>query len=207
MAALLSKQSGASRTSPILRGNWLLESLLGDKLSKPPANVPLLPESELDTGGLTMRQITEKHRSLASCAKCHERMDPFGFALERFDAIGRRRQTDLAGRAIDTQVQLKDGTRFDDITGLRDYLLSKRRDEFLRQFCRKLLGYALGRSVQLSDDALLSKIRQSMIDHGQGAQTAIITIIQSPQFRQRRGLASPLEQLTDHHAGVREEAP
>ena len=205
MAALLAKQSGASRTSPILRGNWLLESLLGDKLPKPPPNVPLLPESELGTGGLTMRQITEKHRSQASCAKCHERMDPFGFALERFDAIGRRRQTDLAGRAIDTQVQLKDGTRFDDIGGLRDYLLSKRRDEFLRQFCRKLLGFALGRSVQLSDSALLDEMRQTMTDRGHGRSAAIITIIQSPQFRQRRGLASPLEQLTDHQAGAREE--
>ena len=82
MAALLAKQSGASRTSPILRGNWLLESLLGEKLPKPPKGVPLLPESELDTGGLTMRQITEKHRSVESCAKCHDRIDPFGFALE-----------------------------------------------------------------------------------------------------------------------------
>jgi hypothetical protein len=205
MAALLAKQSGASRTSPILRGNWLLESLLGDKLPKPPPNVPLLPESELDTGGLTMRQITEKHRSQASCARCHERMDPFGFALERFDAIGRRRQTDLAGRPIDTQVQLKDGTRFDDVGGLREYLLSKRRDEFVRQFGRKLLGFALGRAVQLSDNALLDEMRHTLTDRKHGAQRAIITIIQSPQFRQRRGLASPLERLTDHQAGVREE--
>ena len=82
LAAMLAKQSGASRTSPILRGNWLLEMLLGEKLPKPPKNVPQLPESEPDTGGLTVRQLVEKHRSVESCAKCHERIDPFGFALE-----------------------------------------------------------------------------------------------------------------------------
>ena len=102
MAALLAKQSGASRTSPVLRGNWLLETLLGEKLPKPPKNVPVLPESELDTDGLTIRQLTEKHRNIESCMKCHEKMDPFGFALEGFDAIGRRRATDLAGRPVDT---------------------------------------------------------------------------------------------------------
>lgn len=193
MSALLAKQSGASRTSPILRGNWLLEMLLGEKLPRPPKNVPQLPESELDTNGLTMRQITEKHRSAESCARCHDRIDPFGFALEAFDAIGRRRKTDLAGRPIDTSVKLKDGTTFADLAGLRDYLLSRRRDEFVRQFCRKLLGFSLGRSVQLSDSALLSELEQRLGEHDHRVQIAIKTIIVSPQFRLRRGLASPLE--------------
>jgi hypothetical protein len=174
----------------------LLETLLGEKLPKPPKGVPQLPESERDTGGLTMRQITEKHRSLASCAKCHDRIDPFGFALESFDAIGRRRQIDLGGRPIDTKVQLNDGTTFADIAGLRDYLLSNRRDEFLRHFCRKLLGYALGRSVQLSDQALLSEMLEKSRADRYHIQTAVLTIVQSPQFRQRRGLASPLERLS-----------
>jgi Protein of unknown function (DUF1592)/Protein of unknown function (DUF1588)/Protein of unknown function (DUF1585)/Protein of unknown function (DUF1595) len=196
MAALLSKQSGASRTSPILRGNWLLEMLLGEKLPRPPKNVPQLPESERDTGGLTMRQMTEKHRRDVSCSKCHERIDPFGFALESFDAIGRRRQTDLGGRPIDTRVQLKDGTTFADIAGLRDYLLSKRREEFVRHFCRKLLGYALGRSVQLSDKGLLDEIEHRLTQNGYRLQEAVFTIIRSPQFRMRRGLASPLEQAS-----------
>ena len=145
MAALLAKQSGASRTSPILRGNWLLEMLLGEKLPKPPKNVPQLPESELDTGGLTMRQITEKHRSVESCAKCHDRIDPFGFALERLRCDRPPpRQTDLGGRPIDTQVTLKDGTAFADIDGLRDYLLSQAprgvRAPFLPQAARLLAG-------------------------------------------------------------------
>jgi hypothetical protein len=193
MASLLSKQSGASRTSPILRGNWLSEMLLGERLPRPPKNVPQLPESELDTNGLTLRQITEKHRAIESCAKCHDKIDPFGFALEGFDAIGRRRTADLGGRPIDTKAKLKDGTEFTGIDGLRDYLLKNRRDEFVRHFCRKLLGYSLGRSVQLSDEPLLAEIRRTLIDHDYHVQSAILAIVQSPQFRNRRGLESPLD--------------
>ncbi len=194
MSTLLSKQAGASRTSPILRGNWLSEMLLGEKLPKPPKNVPLLPESELDTNGLTMRQVTEKHRAIESCSKCHDRIDPFGFALEAFDAIGRRRINDLAGRPIDTKVRLKDGTEFADISGLRDYVLSHRRDEFVKHFCRKLLGYSLGRSVQLSDEPLLAEIRAKLAANQYHIEAAIIAVVESPQFRLRRGLESPLDQ-------------
>ncbi len=79
---MLATQAGASRTSPVLRGNWLLETLLGERLPKPPKNVPQLPEDEAATDGLTVRQLVEKHRSVASCAGCHNRIDPFGFALE-----------------------------------------------------------------------------------------------------------------------------
>jgi hypothetical protein len=189
MAATLSKQSGASRTSPILRGNWLVETVLGEKLPKPPANVPQLPESEL-ASNLTMREITEKHVAVESCAKCHVRIDPYGFALEGFDAIGRRRTTDLAGRPIDTRAQLRDGTQFTDIAGLREYLLTQRRDDFARQFCRKLLGYALGRGVQLSDEPLLAEMRQRLKDDDFRVQTSIEAIVHSQQFRYIRGTAS-----------------
>src|SRR5258708_38471630 len=90
--AVLAKQSGASRTSPILRGNWVSEVLLGEKLPRPPKDVPRLPEDETATKGLTVRQLVEKHSSDAKCAVCHRRIDPYGFALEGFDAIGRRRE-------------------------------------------------------------------------------------------------------------------
>lgn len=193
MATLLSKQSGASRTSPVLRGNWLSEMLLGERLPRPPKNVPVLPESELDTNGLTMRQMTEKHRAVESCAKCHDRIDPFGFALEGFDGIGRRRDKDLAGRPVDTRAELKDGTKFADVEGLRDYLLTKRREEFVKHFSRKLLGYALGRSVQLSDEPLMAEMRRKLVRDDHHVQDAIVTILHSPQFLRRRGLESPLE--------------
>jgi hypothetical protein len=196
MATLLSKQSGASRTSPILRGNWLLETLLGEKLPKPPKNVPQLPESELDTKGLTMRQVTERHRADPLCAKCHDKIDPLGSALEAYDAIGRLRNRDLGGRPVDTRVELKDGTKFEGMEGLRKYVLSSRRDEFLNVFCRKLLGYSLGRSVLLSDDPLIKQMRKTLESDGQHVQTAIQIIVNSPQFRLRRGMDSRLDQ--DH---------
>ena len=183
-ASTLAKQSGASRTSPILRGNWLSEVVLGEKLPRPPKDVPVLPEETPQ--GLTERQLIERHSSEAKCAVCHERMDPFGFALEGFDAIGRSRSKDAAGLSIDTQVKLRDGTRFDGLDGLRSYLLDTRRDDFLRQFCRKLLGYALGRSVQLSDKPLLETMLARLMENGYRAGTVFDLIVRSPQFREVR---------------------
>ncbi|HTI51884.1 MAG TPA: DUF1588 domain-containing protein, partial [Planctomycetaceae bacterium] len=187
MATTLAKQSGASRTSPILRGNWLTEVLLGEKLPRPPKDVPRLPDDEAATEGLTVRQLVEKHRSVAQCAVCHDRIDAFGFALEGFDAIGRRREKDLGNRPIETQVTLVDGTRFDGLAGLRDYLLTQRREQFLRQFCKKLLGYALGRSVQLSDEPLLEEMLTRLAVSDYRFSAAVETIVLSPQFRQIRG--------------------
>ncbi|EDY17226.1 Protein of unknown function DUF1592 [Chthoniobacter flavus Ellin428] len=184
-AATLAKESGASRTSPILRGNWLTEVVLGDRLPRPPKGVPLLPEEA--PAGLTERQMIEQHSTDAKCAKCHQRMDPFGFALEGFDAIGRARTKDSAGLEIDTQAKLPDGTTFTGLDGLRDYLLSRRREAFLRQFCRKLVGYALGRAMQLSDkplvDSMIARL-QSGDDH---VGDVVELIVRSPQFRNVRG--------------------
>lgn len=195
MATLLAKQSGASRTSPILRGNWLVETFLGEKLPKPPKNVPLLPESELGTDGLTVRQITEAHSTIESCAKCHRKIDPFGFALESFDAIGRRRTKDLAGRPIETQVETPDGIKFGDIEGLREYILTHRRDDFIRHFCRKLLGYAVGRGVQLTDEPLLQEMQQKLREHDYRFSAALEVILDSRQFRNVRGIETPLEEV------------
>lgn len=186
-AATLAKQSGASRTSPILRGNWICEVLLGEKLPRPPKDVPRLPEDESDTQGLTVRQLVEKHTLDPNCAVCHERIDPFGFALERFDAIGGRREKDLGDRSIDVHAKLKDGTEFDDLDGLRQYLLSKRLDDVLTQFCRKLLGYALGRGIQLSDEVLLEEMKENMKKHNYRFSSAVETIVRSLPFREIRG--------------------
>jgi hypothetical protein len=185
-AAVLASQSGASRTSPILRGNWIAEVLLGDKLPKPPKTVPKLPEDET-TEALTMRQLTERHRRDPDCARCHDRIDHFGLALEAFDAIGRRRAQDLGGRPIDAHVVAPDGAEFADLDGLRDYLLTRRRSSFELQFLRKLLGYALGRAVLLSDQPLLDEIRAAWHQHGFRIGFAIERILLSPQFRCARG--------------------
>ena len=186
-AAVLAKQSGASRTSPILRGNWLCEVLLGEKLPKPPKEVPRLPEDEAGTDGLTVRQLVEKHSSDTRCSGCHRRMDPYGFALEAYDAIGRRRERDLGDRPVMTRVTAPDHTEFEDMAGLRAYLVGKRRDAFVRQFCRKLLGYALGRSVQLSDGPLLNGMHASLKANEYRVSAAIETLVRSPQFLNIRG--------------------
>jgi hypothetical protein len=185
-ATVLAKQSGASRTSPILRGNWVAEALLGDKLPRPPKDVPRLPEDEA-TENLTVRQLTEKHTTDPRCAGCHVRIDAFGFALEEFDSIGRYRERDLGDRPIDARAKIKDGTELDGFNGLRSYLVTKRRDDFLKQFCRKLLGYSLGRSVQLSDEPLLTQMREKLKANGYHFDTAIDSIVMSRQFREIRG--------------------
>ena len=187
LASVQTKQSGASRTSPVLRGNWVVETLLGEKLPRPPANVPQLPEEEGATKGLTTRQLVEKHARVAECAVCHQRIDPYGFALEKYDTIGRRRDKDLGGLAVDTTAKLKDGTEFDGIDGLRTYLLTKKKDVIVRLFCRKLLGYALGRAVSLSDQSLIDDMIAEL-DRNQGRlSAAVLVIVRSPQFRMIRG--------------------
>jgi len=186
-AAVLAKQSGASRTSPILRGNWTAEVLLGDKLPRPPKDVPRLPEDE-SSETLTVRQLTEKHSNDLKCFGCHRQIDPYGFALESFDAIGRRRETDLGGHSIDTKTRVIDGTELDGLDGLRNYLVTKRRDAFVRQFCRKLLGYSLGRGVQLSDRPLIEELSAKLKKDDYRLAPLVEAVVLSRQFREIRGL-------------------
>ena len=185
-ASVLAKHSGASRTSPVLRGNWIAETVLGQRLPRPPPDVPKLPEDET-VGELTIRQLVEKHTELQQCAVCHERIDPLGFALEQYDTIGRWREKDLGGRLIDAKAALKDGTRFEGIDGLQQYLLTQRKDDFLQQFCRKMLGYALGRGVILSDRQLLEEMVVTLNENDAPASAAILAIVASKQFQAIRG--------------------
>jgi hypothetical protein len=184
MAAVLASQSGASRTSPILRGNWVYETLLGQRLPRPPANVPQLP-AELPSG-LSERAMIEQHSRDAACAKCHVQIDPFGFALEQYDAIGRKRPV-----AMDTMTELPDGKKVAGIEGLKDYLVHDRREDFVRQFCRKLLGYALGRELMLSDEPLLDEMQQRLAAENYRVRVAVEAIVASPQFRSVRGADAP----------------
>lgn len=186
MAAVLAKQSGASRTSPILRGNWVSEVVLGERLPRPPKGVPPLPEEEAGSE-LSVRQLVEKHTSDERCSNCHARIDPFGFALEAFDAIGRQRSQDVNGKAIQSTSRVADGTELDGAPGLQKYLLSTREDAVRRQFCRKLLGYALGRSIQLSDELLMSEMQRRLEANENRVGVAIEAIVESRQFREIRG--------------------
>lgn len=184
-ATMLAKQSGASRTSPILRGNWVTEVLLGERLPGPPDDVPQLPERIPD--GLSERQLIERHSSDAACAGCHARIDPYGFTLERFDAVGRLRDQYEDTGPIDAAATLPDGVHLDGMGGLQDYLLTTRRGDFLRQFCRKLLGYALGCAVQLSDEPLLREMMAKLARNEYRFSVAVETVVTSDQFRKIRG--------------------
>ncbi|MSR58801.1 MAG: DUF1592 domain-containing protein [Planctomycetaceae bacterium] len=186
-ATTLATQSGASRTSPILRGNWVSEVLLGERLPRPPKDVPQLPEDETATEGLTVRQLVEQHSSDPKCAICHQRIDAFGFSLESYDAIGRRREKDLSDRPIATHAKTLDGAEFEGLDGLRNYLLTVRRDAFVRQFCKKLLGFALGRAVQLSDEPLLAEMQKNLAADDYRFNVALEAIVLSRQFREIRG--------------------
>lgn len=186
LASVQTKESGASRTSPVLRGNWVVETLLGEKLPRPPANVPQLPEVE-GANKLSVRQLVEQHAKAPECAVCHVRIDPFGFAFERYDPIGRVRDKDLGGLPVDTRAKLKDGTEFDGIDGLRSYLLAKKKDVVVRLFCKRLLGYALGRSVTLSDTALINDMVAALAKSDGRVTAAVEAIVRSPQFRMVRG--------------------
>jgi hypothetical protein len=193
LGATLSKQSGASRTSPILRGDWVAEVLLGDKIPRPPKDVPRLPEEE-STEKLTVRELTQKHSTDPRCSVCHMRFDGYGYALERFDAIGRTRTHDLGDRPIDTRANLFDGTTVEGADDLRSYLVTKKRDTVVRQFCRKLLGYSLGRSVSLSDKPLLDEMQTQLGKNNYRFTAALETIVLSKQFRKIRGKEMAVEE-------------
>jgi len=176
--AVIAKQSAAARTSPIKRGAWLVQ-VLGERLPKVPPDVPPLPETP--PAGLSVREITELHRADQKCAGCHDRIDPYGMALERFDAIGRLRPASEL-KTGDATGTLRDGTEIDDITGLRNYFAGPRREDLLRSLARKLTGYALGRAVMTSDRKLVDDVTKTMTSGGRWSD-ALLVIVRSEQFR------------------------
>jgi Protein of unknown function (DUF1592)/Protein of unknown function (DUF1588)/Protein of unknown function (DUF1587)/Protein of unknown function (DUF1595)/Protein of unknown function (DUF1585) len=178
IGAVIAKQSAAARTSPIKRGAWLVQ-VLGERLPKVPPDVPPLPETP--PAGLSVREITERHRADPKCASCHDRIDPYGMAMERFDAIGRQRPASEL-KPGDTQGRLRDGTEIDDIAGLRNYVAGPRREDLLRTLARKLTGYALGRAVLTSDRRLVDEVTKTMTSGGRWSD-ALLIIVRSEQFR------------------------
>jgi hypothetical protein len=179
--AVLAKQSAAARTSPVKRGTWVVQ-ILGERLPKVPPNVPPLPETP--PPGLSVREITDRHRKDQACANCHIRIDPYGMALERFDAIGRLRPAREL-KPGDAKATLADGREIDDFTGLRKYLAGPRRHDLLQSLAKKLVGYSLGRSVQLSDRKLVDEVGRSMAAGGRWSD-ALLPIVQSEQFHSIR---------------------
>ena len=183
MAAVLTATSHALRTSPVLRGKWVLEQLLGDNVPPPPPNVAKLPDDDKPKEGLSFRAQLEAHRANPDCAGCHARMDPIGFGLENFDPIGRWR-ADLNGQPIDTQGVLPGGETFSGPQELKAILM-KRKDDFARNLTHKLMGYALGRPVGRFDTCVIEQCMKNLQANDYRASAIIETIVLSHPFRHR----------------------
>jgi hypothetical protein len=187
MAVFLTKNSQPARTSPVKRGFWVVHELLGEHIPAPPPNVPVLPAKETDTKGKSIRELLALHTENAMCARCHQRFDSVGLSMEGFDAIGKSRTKDLAGRPIDNLVRLPTGEAAHGIPEFSRYLVAERKNEFTRTLCKKLLGFALGRSLELSDRALVEKMLDELQKNDYRFMCLVETIVLSPQFRTQRG--------------------
>ena len=183
--SILTLTSYATRTSPVLRGKWILENILSSPPPPPPPNVPALKTEASDTGKpLTMRQAMEAHRANPVCASCHARMDPIGFAMDNFDAVGRWRDTD-AGQAIDASGVLPDGTKFNGIVDLKKALL-RHPEQFVETVAEKLLMYGIGRNVQYYDrPAVRAIVRESRASNYSFA-SLVLGVVKSAPFQMRR---------------------
>jgi hypothetical protein len=185
MPVILATNSVGARTSPVKRGFWVVHHVLGQHFPPPPAEVPPLPKSEKESAR-TIREMLAAHTTKQSCAMCHVHFDGLGLTMEGFDAIGRARKKDLAGRDVLSVGPLPGGKNVAGISGLIEYIETDRRQEFERNLCRKILGYALGRSVILSDEPLVEEM-QKKLRAERRFSVLFETVVLSPQFRRQRG--------------------
>jgi len=193
LGSVLTITSYPLRTSPVLRGRWVLEQLLGGKIPPPPPNVPLLPREESQAGQLTLRQQLEQHRSDAACAACHVRMDPLGFGLENFGPTGRWRANypevtadgiNPDGPPVDASGALPSGEKFAGPAELKALILA-RKDEFLRHFVRKMFGYALGRELNKADDCAVAATLKALAENQYRSSVLVDMLVQSYPFQHR----------------------
>jgi hypothetical protein len=187
MSVFLTHNSPGLRTSPVKRGYWVVRRLLGERIPPPPPQVPELPNDESKLGEFTLRQALEKHRADKSCAACHQRFDSIGLVFEGYGPVGERRTKDLGGRPVDTRAEFPDGSEGEGLDGLRRYLGEARRDDFIDNLCRKLLSYALGRSLLLSDDATVLLMKDRLARSKYKFHATVEAIVSSPQFLRKRG--------------------
>ncbi len=186
MAVFLTKNAPGLRTSPVKRGYWVVRRLLGETIPPPPPEVPELPKDEAKLGDLTLAQTLARHRNDKGCAGCHRRFDAVGLVFEGFGPIGERRTNDLGGRAVEITATFPDGVDRAGLEGLRAYLHDQREADFTDNLCKKLLTYALGRSLLLSDKKTLDEMRGRLKTDGHRFSGLVETIVTSPQFLKRR---------------------
>jgi hypothetical protein len=171
------------RTAPVLRGVWILENLLGMPPPPPPPNIPDLETTDASGRVLSMREQMEVHRRNPACAVCHVRMDPLGFAMENFDAIGRYRSRS-AGVAIDATANFADGTPLDGVRGVRAFVL-QHRENYVHTFVEKLLTFALGRHVDYRDQPAIRKIVRDARQTEYRWSALILGVVTSAPFAQQ----------------------
>ena len=188
MAAVLAVSSYPHRTSPVLRGKWILETILGDPPPPPPPNVPELEESASSVSSESLRQRLELHRQNVACAQCHDRIDPLGFGLENYGVLGRWRDK-YEGHTVYARGALPDGTTFSGPAELKLALLG-RKDQFVRHLTKKMLGYALGRGLTYYDYCAVNSIVDKLRANDYKSHHLLFGIIQSVPFRFKAGIAS-----------------
>ncbi len=186
MPATLASTSFPGRTSPVRRGVWVLEQILGERVPPPPPNVPELEEQEqTSTKKMTLRERTELHQSEATCANCHRILDPIGFGLENFDAIGRWREKDDVGVAIDSAGHLPNGDAFSTPAELK-VLLAKRKADMARNLTERFMAYALGRQLEGYDEVVIDQLMEKISQNNYQVRTIITEVISSYLFTHRK---------------------
>jgi hypothetical protein len=198
MSVFMTQNSPGLRTSPVKRGNWVVQKVLGIRIPPPPPVVPELPSDE-SKSDLPIREMLAKHRSNPMCAACHARFDSFGLAYEGYGPIGGARTKDLAGRPVDTAVTYPGGINGDGFEGLRSFIRDHRQQEFINNLSRKLVSYALNRTLQLSDEALVDSMQSKLVAQGYRFDSLVETIVMSPQFRNKR-ISVPQNQIASRRA-------
>ena len=187
MGAVLAVSSLPHRTSPVLRGKWILETILGTPPPPPPPDVPALAEMSETSQLASLRERLEIHRANPNCAACHDSIDPLGFGLENYDVLGRWRTT-INGKPIDASGRLPGSVPFDGPEELKQQLL-ERKAQFIRNLTRKVLGYALARGLTAEDDCVVEEIFRKIEESDYQAQTLMIEIVKSVPFRYKQSNA------------------
>ena len=186
--SILTGTSRPNRTSPVIRGKWILENIFGTPPPPPLPNVPELKDERDPAKVLPMREQMAQHRANPVCASCHAQMDALGFALENFDAIGEWRDVDAAGSPIDASATLPDGTTFTGPAELRKVLL-KHADDFLTTLIEKLMTYALGRGLEAADAPAVRRIKRQAAGANDRFASLIQGIVSSTPFQMRMAQA------------------
>jgi Protein of unknown function (DUF1592)/Protein of unknown function (DUF1588)/Protein of unknown function (DUF1587)/Protein of unknown function (DUF1585)/Protein of unknown function (DUF1595) len=200
MSVFLTQNSPGLRTSPVKRGYWVVRRVLGEVIPPPPPVVAELPNDESKTD-LPVRDMLAKHRENPVCASCHARFDAFGLAFEGYGPTGDARTKDLAGRRVDTKAAFPGGGEGSGFQGIETYIKEHRQNDYLDNFSRKLLAYALNRSLQMSDDLTVQRMQTKLAANGYRFGSLVETVVTSPQFLNRRNPESREKPGLRRHKG------